>query len=45
MDVGVDRNYGKPVWLSDILEGKYDVKVNKIPQLQSLKWRYNIDFR
>lgn len=41
MDVGIDRNFAKPVWLSDILEGKLDVKLDKVPQIKSLKWRYN----
>jgi calcineurin-like phosphoesterase family protein len=44
-DVGVDRNYGKPMWLSDILEGKIDVDINKVPQLKSMRWQYKINFR
>lgn len=44
-DVGVDRFYGKPVWLSDILEGKLDVNIANVPQLKSMKWQYKINFR
>lgn len=40
IDVGVDRWYGQPVWLSDILENKTDIQIDKIPQLQSMKWQY-----
>ena len=40
IDVGVDRWEGKPVLLSDILENKTDIQVEKIPQLTSVKWQY-----
>lgn len=40
IDVGVDRWLGHPVWLSDILNNKTDVDINKVPQLISMKWNF-----